>query len=275
VSDVRVSRVRQVDVRLICERVFVPRALSKDLQDSVRALLDQGLSDDAISRRTGVGRATVTRWRRRGFPLPGEPVEIRPETWDRAHRASYAYLLGQYLGDGYVGRFSGTFSLVIACDAAYTDIIDGCRAAIEVFCPSPAALQHTAGTRSARIVSYWSGWSLMFPQTGPGRKHERSIELVGWQQEIVDEFPESFIRGLIHSDGSRCLNTFEVELKDGPRRYSYPRYFFTNYSADIRAIFCEACDGIGIRWSRSSWRNISVSHRRSVALLDSFVGPKS
>jgi hypothetical protein len=125
------------------------------------------------------------------------------------------------------------------------------------------------------LTSYGAIWKVAFPQWGPGKKHERKIELADWQERIVEEFPRPFIRGLIHSDGSRCLNSFKVELKDGPRSYSYPRYFFTNYSADIRGIFCDACDRIGIRWSQSNWRNISISHRKSVALLDSFVGPKS
>ena len=56
--------------------------------------------------------------------------------------------------------------------------------------------------------------------------------------------------------------------------YEYPRYFFTNYSADIRGIFCEHCDLLGIRWTQSNARNISVSHRESVAILDEVVGPK-
>ena len=90
----------------------------------------------------------------------------------------------------------------------------------------------------------------------------------------MDEYPKAFLRAMIHSDGSRCMNTFSMMLKDGPKEYSYPRYFFTNCSADIQAIFCRACDQLGIRWSRSSWRNISVSHRESVARLDEFVGPK-
>jgi len=111
----------------------------------------------------------------------------------------------------------------------------------------------------------------MFPQHAPGKKHERKIELVEWQQAIVERFP----RGLIRSDGSRCFNTFSVQLKDGPKEYSYPRYFFTNYSTDIQTIFTDSCDQLGIRWSRSYWRNISISHRDSVARLDSFIGPKS
>ncbi len=55
----------------------------------------------------------------------------------------------------------------------------------------------------------------------------------------------------------------------------YPRYYFSNLSADIRALFCQSCDALGIRWTRSSERNVSVAERHSVALLDEFVGPKS
>jgi hypothetical protein len=57
--------------------------------------------------------------------------------------------------------------------------------------------------------------------------------------------------------------------------YSYPRWFFSNRSADIRALFCEYCERLGIRWTQSNPRNISVSHRKSVAILDSFVPVKS
>jgi hypothetical protein len=32
---------------------------------------------------------------------------------------------------------------------------------------------------------------------------------------------------------------------------------------------------LGIRWTQSNHRNISVSHRRSVAILDGFIGPKT
>jgi hypothetical protein len=40
-------------------------------------------------------------------------------------------------------------------------------------------------------------------------------------------------------------------------------------------IFCEHCELLGIRWTQSNPRNISVSHRKSVALLDEFIGPKA
>ncbi len=126
------------------------------------------------------------------------------------------------------------------------------------------------------LQSSGASWPNLFPQHGPGRKHERRIELAPWQLRITRAHTEEFLRGLIHSDGSRCINRFAVKLPSGRvGRYAYPRYFFTNYSADIRKIFCEHCELLGIRWTQSNARNISVSHRDSVAILDSFVGPKS
>jgi hypothetical protein len=94
--------------------------------------------------------------------------------------------------------------------------------------------------------------------------------------EIVDRFPEQFLKGLIHSDGCRCVNRFKTKLPSGRvAEYEYPRYFFSNLSSDIRALFCEYCERLGVRWTQSNHRNISVSHRKSVAILDRFIGPKT
>ena len=72
------------------------------------------------------------------------------------------------------------------------------------------------------------------------------------------------------------INRFSVALPtDRIETYEYVRYFFTNYSADIRRIFCDHCELLGIRWTQSSFKNISVAHRDSVAILDEFVGPKA
>ena len=77
-------------------------------------------------------------------------------------------------------------------------------------------------------------------------------------------------------DGCRTINRFKTELPSGRvAEYAYPRGFFSNRSADIRGLFCEYCERLGIHWTQSNPRNISVSHRRSVALLDSFVPAKS
>ena len=126
-----------------------------------------------------------------------------------------------------------------------------------------------------RVVVGSVRWPEVFPQHGSGRKHVRPIVLESWQREIVDEFPQEFLRGLIHSDGCRTVNRFKTKLPSGRvAEYAYPRYFFSNLSADIRGLFCEYCDKLGIRWTQSNHRNISVSHRRCVAVLDEFIGAK-
>lgn len=76
------------------------------------------------------------------------------------------------------------------------------------------------------------------------------------------------MRGLIHSDGSRVIN----RVNGG----EYPRYFFSQVSStDIQKIFCDACDFIGVEWRQNRWNSISIARRKSVDLLDSFIGPKA
>jgi hypothetical protein len=116
------------------------------------------------------------------------------------------------------------------------------------------------------VYSTSKHWPCLFPQHGPGRKHLRKIELADWQQSIVDRFPAPFLRGLIHSDGCRIFN----RVNGTP----YPRYHFTNESADIRALFGRACDRMGIEWRPNNPNVLSVARRASVARLDEFVGPK-
>jgi hypothetical protein len=49
------------------------------------------------------------------------------------------------------------------------------------------------------VVSYWKHWPWLFPQHGPGPKHQRRIDLADWQREIVAEHPDPFVRGLFAS----------------------------------------------------------------------------
>jgi hypothetical protein len=189
---------------------------------------------------------------------------------------SYAYLLGAYLGDGYVAKTERSFQLVITLDAVYPEIVEECRTAIVLSLPAarPGACRHPVH-RSIRVTAGSKLWPDLFPQMGPGRKHERAIVLAPWQRDIVDAHPWPFVRGLIHSDGCRTVNRFKTLLPSGRvAEYAYPRYFFSNLSPDIRELFCESCERLGLRWTQSNHRNISISHRASVALLDEYVGPK-
>lgn len=192
-----------------------------------------------------------------------------------ADAKAYAYLLGMYLGDGHVTENRRSFQLRITLDAAYPGIIDECRDAVAAVLPTANVCLRRRSGWEVRIVDAASvSWPLLFPQHGPGRKHLRRIELVPWQEAIVCRFPEQLLRGLIHSDGCRCINRFTTTLPSGRvAEYQYPRYFFTNESQDIKDLFCRTCERLDIRWTRSSRKNISVSHRRSVAKLDAFIGP--
>jgi hypothetical protein len=96
------------------------------------------------------------------------------------------------------------------------------------------------------VVSTSKHWPCLFPQHGPGRKHERRIELEPWQQEIVDRHPGDFARGLFHSDGCRLINRVRRPVKGGDRFYGYPRYLFVNRSADIHRLCGEAFDRLGV-----------------------------
>ena len=189
---------------------------------------------------------------------------------------SYAWLLGFYLGDGCVSNIGRSYQLRVVLDAAYPDVIDDCVTAVMLgVLPRAVHVRPKRDMRAVVVEASSKRLPELFPQHGPGRKHERPIVLADWQRVIVDAHPKPFLRGLIHSDGCRTINRFKTRLPSGRvAEYEYPRYFFSNLSADIRGLFCEYCERLGIRWTQSNHRNISVSHRASVAALDAFVGPK-
>lgn len=163
------------------------------------------------------------------------------------------------------------YRMRIMLDAAYPIIVKECCAALESVFPGKRA---HAGLRNDcncfEVSMYSKHWPCFFPQHGPGRKHLRPIRLVEWQQEIVAANRKPFIRGLIHSDGTRIIAT---ERKGSYVRRA-PQYAFSNKSEDIKRLFCESCDAIGVRWTRPSDRQIAIYRKTSVALLDEFVGPK-
>jgi hypothetical protein len=198
--------------------------------------------------------------------------------WIPADLPTYAYVLGLYLGDGHVYMpKKGNPNFCLFMDAAYPGVIEEARQAVTRLVPGQSVTTFKKRDQNCIVVRASSpDWPDILPQCGPGRKHERPIALRNWQRLWLDETPEMFLRGLIHSDGCRTVNRFKTTLPSGRvAEYEYVRYFFSNLSADIRALFCEYCEKLGIRWTQSNHRNISVSHRHSVAKLEAFVGPKA
>jgi hypothetical protein len=121
------------------------------------------------------------------------------------------------------------------------------------------------------VQSYSKHWPCLLPQHGPGRKHERPITLADRQQPIVDDHAGHFLRGLIHSDGCRTTNT----IRKNGKTYAYPRYHFSNKSADIMRLCQKSLDRLDIFWRMCHPDLLSVARRDAVATLDRHVGPRS
>ncbi|MFC9426763.1 helix-turn-helix domain-containing protein [Streptomyces sp. NPDC056987] len=208
------------------------------------ALLDRGMANRAVAERLNVPRGTVSWWRHEARREQGGQGEARrsrlcPVCDERPlDRASYAYLLGLYLGDGYISHYAKhrSPSLLVTMDDAWPGLQDAAEAAFRAVFPDNAICrQRRKGCQNIKV--YFKHLTCLFPQTGPGRKHERKIELNGWQQKIVDEHPWEFLRGLIQ-------------------------------------LFTNTLDTVGVEWRRANAKNISVAKRASVALMDAHIGPK-
>ena len=240
-------------------------------------LADEGLATAAIANAVGVSRTTVASWlqsdaasllaRRDNLSCTGDEACA---TVSSVPAADYTYLLGLYLGDGCISvSAKGVPRLRIKCCDDYPALMSRCESAM-----AAVAMNHAIGRTQCdgctEVRADYRHWACLFPQHGPGKKHERRIALLPWQKELTATHPFELLAGLIHSDGCRVIN----RVRACGRVYEYPRYFFCNVSADIQRVFCDTCDAVGVEWRKNRWNSISVARRASVAKLDAFVPPK-
>ncbi|WP_406398049.1 helix-turn-helix domain-containing protein [Streptomyces uncialis] len=248
------------------------------------SLLRGGARNADVARELNIPKGTISYWKhmdraKRG-ECPGRPDAQCPRCDGRAlDRAAYSYLLGLYLGDGHISHYSGhrVPNLMITCADDWPGLKNECERAMKAVFPDNSVCRvRKQGCQNIKVYS--KHLHCLFPQHGPGRKHERRIALEPWQQSIVDAHPWEFIRGLIHSDGCRITN-WTIRLVQGIRkRYEYPRYLFANKSDDIRKLLTDTLDAVGVEWTvlarGSDPFNISVARKASVALMDLHIGPK-
>jgi hypothetical protein len=162
-----------------------------DGPSAVIHLYRMGLSRKAIARLTGISIRTVSKWCRNGPPAgvcadagyrhrPG-PRRRQVNAVDReallaaADLASYAYLLGLYLGDGHIAQQRrDVYGLRISMDSRYPRIIGETVRAMRAVLPrNPTSVYKHPRHNVVQIVCYSKGWAVLFPQHGPGRKHSR------------------------------------------------------------------------------------------------------
>jgi len=237
-------------------------------------LLEAGLSVSSVSRSTGVNRSTLRAWRDHGIEVVRSSVCWRCDA-TLPVPAAYAALFGYYLGDGCLSAARRTvFTLRISCDRRYPGIVrDVSRIIPDVH--SGAVVTHVAAPGAVVVKNSWKHWPCLFPQHGPGRKHERALGMTEWQWQLVERRPADFLRGLFHSDGCRTNNWTRRMVAGRMKRYDYPRWQFTNSSTEIQQWCCDALDLVEVPWRQSNWKTISVSTRAGVARLDELIGLKS
>jgi hypothetical protein len=242
----------------------------------VLALREQGLGARRIASRTGVPLSTVRDWLAGRLPAshlrqgdspggPATPSEL-PDL--------YVHLLGLYLGDGCLSEHRrSVFKLRLFLDAKYPGIVAEAARSISAVNAERAVNQVLRESNCVEVYSYSKCWPTLFPQHGPGPKHDRRIFLERWQQVLAERHPKLLLRGLIQSDGARSFSS----SRSG---WTQPRYVFGNVSTDITSIFCTACDRLRLRWTMSFPADPSkqalvyVSRKDDVARMDEFVGPK-
>jgi hypothetical protein len=246
---------------------------SLEVRSEALTLISRGLNDCEVARRTRIPRSTIRDWRNPSYvPKSVTHGLLCPRCWRPAYRrielgqADYAELLGLYLGDGHIVRAGRTMRLRIFLDSRYHTMVREILGLLERSFPeNSVGLTRLDGGSTSVLSLYSCHLPCLFPQHGPGRKHERSVQLEDWQQRIVDANPWAFLRGCFRSDGCAFIN------RTGP--YRYLSYEFSNHSDDIRAAFTRACDQVDVRY-RINRTRVRIYRRESVALLAANVGLK-
>ncbi|MBT2528883.1 helix-turn-helix domain-containing protein [Streptomyces sp. ISL-99] len=255
-----------------------------EVRQKALTLLRGGARNAEVAHQLNVPKGTIGYWlhmdRAKRGECPGRQGAKCPRCDGRPlDHASYSYLLGLYLGDGHISHYSKhrSPSLMITLDDSWPGVQNEAEAALRAVFPENATCR-VRKTGCHNIKVYSKHLPCLFPQHGPGRKHARKIALEHWQQDIVNEHPWEFVRGLIHSDGCRNMNWTTRMVRGERKRYEYPRYWFTNVSDDIRQLYTDTLDRLGVEWKHCTRHgkpyNVSVAKRASVALMDAHVGPK-
>ncbi|WP_200941916.1 hypothetical protein [Angustibacter sp. Root456] len=155
------------------------------------ALLRRGSSLNATSVALGVSRATLRGWvRNAGAYSPRVAARATCPRDRELDAGAYAHLLGLYLGDGCLSEHrKSVFALRIACDETYATLLDECVESMRAVMPNSVSRNPAPGC--VHVTSYSKHWPCLFPQHGPGRKHERPIVLEPWQRESSSAIPSA------------------------------------------------------------------------------------
>ncbi len=223
--------------------------LSLKQKEDIITLLDAGLSKAAVANQLSIAWKQVDYWSKNRARLVESVYTGHlkcPAAWHvgsspTPRTKSYAYLLGCYLGDGYINKQGKyTWKLQFACDRKYPNIIEQIGTAFtQVFDRKYHFVKSSSSVNCVILYGYSKEIQHLFPLF-EGKKHESPLVLESWQRDIIDTHPQEFLKGLYHTDGSRYIHA-QGNLK-------HIHYNFTNKSKDIIDLFCESCDKLDIEY---------------------------
>lgn len=222
-----------------------------------------------ISRIFGVSRATVKDWtvcRRYKKTLSKLTNEdffndfLEKLKTNTEYNNMYYYLLGQYLGDGYINEMPNrkTYCLRISEADTYPGIKEETIKALNTIFPKNKVLRRkNQGCESIGI--YNCELPNIFPHCGIGKKHDRKIEFCDWQ--IANMNYRYLIKGLFHSDGCYYKDYRSWITNDGVRKEKFYNYYnFANCSVDLIQFFCDGLDNYNIKYRIVDRTNKNPNH---------------
>lgn len=236
----------------------------------------KGESLSSISRDLKVSRATLRNWKERGIPttaLLKHQVQMAPLNYLQSVKArkEYSFLLGEYLGDGYIAVSQGCPKLIIAQDSRYPMVIDYIHANLQTLFPLNKVTSLPVDNY-VRVTVHTHLLLELFPQHGAGKKATRHIALTQWQQDIVNQYPWEMLQGLLWSDGYRKERVFDTRTE--------VHHLFSNTSRDIIQICAGVLDLLDINYTvyskqpsgnRSRIWTVSVHRKADASQIDAHV----
>lgn len=235
---------------------MIYKTYTPDKIDEVKRLFENGNNKSEIHRITGIPRSTVTNWihptyiRKTDFPRNSyTPITNFDEHFNTPEkRAAYSFILAVYLCDGWINQKSRIPRILLINDAKYSKNIEEWRENLAIIFPNNIInVKKRTKSNSVDVSCYSKQLNEIFPQSGKGPKHDRKMVLMDWQETIIQEYPEKFIRGCIQSDG--CIYHQKVG------NYAYKRYNFINKSEDVIDFFLRALNFKGIKKEKYFQKN--------------------
>lgn len=171
----------------------------------------------------------------------------------------YSYILGLYLGDGHIVKTNRTYRLRIFNTIDYENLNKFIIGKLQkLFAHNK--INYVDFMSYISIYVYSNKLPQLFPQHGSGKKQDRKIEFLDWQNEIINH--KHLFAGLLHSDGS-IYNDRKYRMCD-----------FTNYSEDILNIYKLCLDNLNLNYTTSKHR-IFIRNRPDILWIEENIGDKN